>query len=304
MDDPLVPKNVSGVTRLAVQIICALAVIFIFVAALLTFIEGGKTGSGGWIVVGAGFILTTSTTGVLVRWVMKNELEESKHFYLLVSQALALMVLASGFLAVIYATEVPTYYIGGAAGPIIIENIQPPRGGSLQIQMDGNASTNVNFGSSSCQSFLFNKKVSEGTRYSVAIKSQPSGSLCSISGGTGVASKNLLGNDGIRVLCQTAWLIGGIVIFSGGTPSQWPTGLILQNNQQEQIPIPASTGSWYFPTPVLNMNQYAVTILATPPSLTCTIPDKSAGVADSPKTDIQLKCTYVPTPAPPTKSDD
>jgi len=296
----LVPKSVSGVTRLAVQIICALAVIFIFVAALLTFIEGGKTGSGGWIVVGAGFLLITGTTGVLVRWVMKNELEESKHFYLLVAQSLALMVLSAGFLSVIYATEVPTFFIGGAAGPVIMEQIQPPRGGPLQIMMDNNASTNIMIGPTSCQGFLFNKKVVQGVRYSVAVKSHPSGALCTVQGASsGVASKNLLGNDGIRVNCLAAWLIGGVVLFSGGT--QWPPGLVLSNNQQEQLMIQSGTGSWYFQTPVLNMTQYSVSIFQSPPSLTCTIPDKAVGIATAPVVDIQVKCTMVPTPAPPTK---
>jgi len=283
-----------------VQITCALAVIFIFVAALLTFIEGGKTGSGGWIVVGAGFLLTTGTTAVLARWVMKNELEESKHFYLLVSQSVALMVLSAGFLAVIYSTETPTYFIGGAAGPVIIEQIQPSRGGPLQIMMDNNASTNIMIGPTSCQSFLFNKKVTQGVKYSVAIKSQPSGALCSLMGASsGAASKNLLGNDGIRLNCLAAWLIGGVVLFSGGT--QWPPGLILANNQQEQLQIQSGTGSWYFPTPVLNQTQYSVTIAASPPALTCTIPDKAVGIATAPVIDIQVKCALNPTPAPPTK---
>jgi len=190
-------------------------------------------------------------------------------------------------------------YIGGAAGPVIMETIQPPRGGPLQIVLDNNATTTVMVGPTSCQSFLFNKKVSQGVRYSVTVKSQPSGALCSLMGASGVASKNLLGNDGIRVNCLAAWLIGGVVLFSGGT--QWPPGLILSNNQQEQLMIQSGTGSWYFQTPVLNQTQYSVTIFQSPPSLTCTIPDKAVGIATAPVVDIQVKCTMVPTPAPPTK---
>jgi hypothetical protein len=277
-----------------------LAVIFIFVAVLLIFIEGGKTGSGGWIVVGTGFLLTTSTTGVLVRWVMKNELEESKHFYLLVSQALALVVLSAGFLAVIYAGETPYFFIGGAVGPVIMEQGTQPRGGPLQIVLDNNQSNVITVGQTACQSFLFANKVAKDVKYSVTLKSQPSGSLCSIQGGGGIATKNVLGNDGIRMQCQTAFLIGGIILFSGG--GQWPPGLILQNNQQEQLQIQSSTASWYFPTPVVNGQQYSVTIAQQPPSLSC-VPDKNIGLAALPVTDVQIKCSPVPTPVPPTKSD-
>lgn len=302
MDDPLVPKSVNGCTRLTVQIICALAVIFIFVAALLTFIQGGKTDSGGWVVVGLGFILTTSTTGVLAWWVMKNELEESKHFYLIVSQALALVVLAAGFLAVMYAGETPYYYIGGSAGPVIMEQGTQPRGGPLQIMLNNNQSQIITIGQTTCQPFLFPTMVGEDERYAVTLKMQPSGSLCQLIGGNGVAKKNLLGNDGVKINCQTAWLIGGIMLYSGGAP--WPTGLTMVNNpntpSQEMLPIVQSSGNWYFPTPVLNGAAYSVTFAQTPPSLTCTV-EKNTGLAQAPVQDIQIKCSPAPTtpPTPP-----
>jgi hypothetical protein len=295
MDDPLVPKSVSGGTRLLVQITCALAVIFIFVAVLLIFIEGGKTGSGGWIVVGTGFLLTTSTTGVLVRWVMKNELEESKHFYLLVAQSLALVVLSAGFLAVIYATETPYFYIGGAAGPVIMETGQ--RGGPLQIILDNNQSNVITVGQTPCQSFLFPNKIAKDQKYSVSLKSQPSGSLCTLMGGTGTGSKNLLGNDAIRITCQTAWLIGGQISFGGTT---WVPGLVLQNNQAEQLPIISATQPFWFPTPVLNGQQYNVGVLTQPPGSNC-VASANFGPATAPISSVVITCTPVPTAAPPTK---
>ena len=305
MDDPLVPKSVSGCNRLVLQLGCALALIFIFVSALLVFIEGGKTESGGWLVVGTGFLFTVGTTGVLTRWVIKNELEDAKHMYLLVAQSLALIVLSAGFLSVIYATEVPYYYIGGAAGPVILEQ-SGQRGGVLQIMLDNNQSNVISIGQSSCQSFLFPEKVAKDTRYSVTLKSQPSGSLCTLSGGSGAASKNLLGNDGVRVNCNAAWLVGGVVLFTGA-PTQWPQGVMLMNTPpapaaQEQITLQSSSGAWYFPTPILNNSQYSISVSpTTPTSVSCTIPDKAVGFATSAITDIQVKCVLQPTPAPPSK---
>lgn len=300
MDDPLVPKSVSGCTRILVQITCALAVIFIFVSVLLMFIEGGKTNSGGWIVVGTGFLLTLATTGVLARWVMKNELEESKHTYLLLSQALSLVVLSAGFLAVIYATEPIFFFIGGAAGPVILEQITPPRGNALQIMLDNNQSNVISIGQSSCQSFLFPTKVAKDVRYSVTLKSQPSGSLCTLMGGSGIASKNLLGNDGIRINCLQAWLIGGQILYGGG--GQLPPGLVLQNSQ-ELLPItPNMMTSFWFPTPVVNNGQYSVSVQTQPPGANC-IATKNVGLAIAPVLDVQITCTSTPTAAPPTKSD-
>jgi len=95
---------------------------------------------------------------------MLDELEDAKHLYLvgnsppiwnsqnttLAAQSMSLMVLSAGFLAVIYATETPYYYIGkntahmgntkpfplgGAAGPVILEQ-SGQRGGVLQIMLD------------------------------------------------------------------------------------------------------------------------------------------------------------------------
>lgn len=307
MDDPLVPKSVSGCNRLLIQLGCALALIFVFVSALLVFIEGGKTESGGWLVVGTGFLFTMGTTGVLARWIMKNELEDAKHMYLLAAQSLALMILSAGFLAVIYATETPYFYIGGAAGPVILEQ-SGQRGGVLQIMLDNNQSNVINIGQSTCQSFLFPTKVAKDVRYSVTLKSQPSGSLCTLGGGTGVASKNLLGNDGIRINCAAAWLVGGVVLFTGA-PAQWPPGVILANNPPppaipELITLQSSSGAWYFPTPILNYTQYSISVSQQPPSVQCTIPDKAVGIATGPISDIQVKCTLMPTPAPPTKAAD
>jgi len=271
-------------------------VIFIFVSLILIFIEGGKAGGGGWVVVGAGFIVSTSTTAVLVRWVTKNELEESKHFYLLVAQALSLVLLSAGFLAVIYASETKMFYVGGAVGPVLLEQGAQPRGGPLQIMLDGNVSGLVTIGQTPCQSFLFATKINDQARYSVTLKSQPSGSFCRVLNGQGVVKDNLLGNAGIRVQCEAAWLIGGQVIF-GGT---LPPGLILANNQQEQLEIKSSTIPWFFPTPVPNQSQYSVTVFKNPPSVTCT-PEKNVGIAGAPVVDVQIKCTQSPTAAPPTK---
>jgi len=300
MDD-LVPKGVTGSTRLAMQITCALAMT-LFVAVLLIIIEGsilllfGKAVSGGWLVVGAGFLLTTGTTGVLVRRVMKNELE-SKHVSLLVAQAVSLVVLSAGFLAVINATDTPYYYIGGAAGPIIMENGARPRGGPLQIMLNNNQSNVITIGQTACQSFLFPTKVAQDVGYSVTMKTQPSGSLCTVNGGSGIASKDLLGNDGIRVNCQAAWLVGGVILFNGG--ANWPQGLVLAiNGGTDQILIQSPVDPWYFPTPILHYSQYSVVIVQQPPSLTCVL-DRSAGIALAPVVDVQVKCTLVPTPAPP-----
>jgi len=299
MDDPLVPKSVSGCTRLLVQITCALAVIFIFVAVLLIFIEGGKTGSGGWVVVGVGFLVILGTTGVFVRWIIKNELEESKHLYLLVTQALALMLLSAGFLAVIYASETPLYYIGGSAGPVIMETgVSPPRGGSLQLLLNNNQSNILTIGTAPCAPFLFATRIPQDEKYSVTFKSQPSGSLCTMFA-SGIAKKNLLGNDGIRVNCQPAWLIGGNIFLTGG--GVWGPGLVLVNNGQEQLQVQSETNPWYFPTPVANNSRYAVTVTQSPASLQCTVDKGGSGLAITSVTDVQISCKGVPTPAPPTK---
>jgi len=211
-----------------------------------------------------------------------------------------LLVLSAGFLAVIYAPENPVFYIGGAAGPVLMETGAQPRGGPLQLMLNNNASNIITIGTNPCQSFLFPTKIHLEDRYSVTIKNQASAALCRVQNGVGLASKNLLGNDGIRVTCDPGWLIGGIVLFSGTLPP----GMILQNNQQESLSVPsgATTSGWYFPTPVKNFTNYAVTVTQSPPGLSCT-PSKNVGVALTPVIDVAITCQVVPTPAPPTKTE-
>jgi len=300
MDDPLVPTKVDGCARLGIQAAGALSVIFILVAEILVFVKGGDEASGGWVVVGLGYLGLMATTGLLGRWVTKGDLEESKHYFLFVAQAVGILLLACGFLVAIYLKEAPTFMIGGTAGPVIMEKTGQPRGGPLQLVLNNNQSNVVAIYENPCTGFMFASKISENERYSVRVKGQPSGALCRVMNGEGVALKHLVGGDGVKIVCETAWTIGGVVLFSG--PGQWPPGLILVNNPQtmpEQLPIISGTGAWFFPTPVLDSNQYSVTIAVQPPTLQCTV-ENNVGIATAPVINIQVKCTGVtPPPTPP-----
>jgi hypothetical protein len=135
--------------------------------------------------------------------------------------------------------------------------------------------------------FQFATKVSSGSAFDVAIKTQPSsGGPCVVSGGTGV-----VGNaDVSSVIVNCA--AGTYTV--GGSISDLVGAVVLQQNGSADLNL-TSDGTFAFSQTLAPGATYSVTV-ATPPSYpprsqSCTIPDGSGTMGNANITNVAVSCT-------------
>jgi N-acetylneuraminic acid mutarotase len=136
--------------------------------------------------------------------------------------------------------------------------------------------------------FTFTTPVTSGATYAVTVLTQPSGpaQTCTVANGSGTATANV---TTVQVACTTStYTIGGTVSGLSGT------GLVLQNNSGNNLPISAN-GAFTFTTPVASGATYSVTVLTQPssPAQTCTVTN-GTGTATANVTTVQVACTTNP----------
>ena len=127
--------------------------------------------------------------------------------------------------------------------------------------------------------FAFSGLFDDNSAYQISIKKQPTNpsQTCSIENGSGIINSGPVSS--ISIHCEiNRFNVGGTITGLLGT------GLVLQNNANDDLNID-SDGSFHFPTPILDLNDYHVTVKQHPstPSQTCTI---SAGSGNLQGTDI------------------
>jgi hypothetical protein len=132
--------------------------------------------------------------------------------------------------------------------------------------------------------FAFPTRLPSGSTYLVTVKTQPAGpsQTCSVAEGAGVVG----GADVVvSVACSTnSYSLKGTVAGLAGT------GLVLQTNTGEELPVTAA--SFTFPTKVPSGTAYAVTVKAQPtgPSQTCAVAGGSGTVGGADVTSIAVTC--------------
>jgi alpha-tubulin suppressor-like RCC1 family protein len=132
--------------------------------------------------------------------------------------------------------------------------------------------------------FTFATPIASGSAYSVTALTQPASPTqnCMVTGGGGTASTNI---TGVQITCATAtYSIGGTI--SGLTGS----GLVLQNNGGNNLPISANTTSFVFNGQVASGASYAVTVLTQPSGPNCSIANGSGKVVNSGISNIAINC--------------
>jgi ELWxxDGT repeat protein len=144
--------------------------------------------------------------------------------------------------------------------------------------------------------FTFHTTVAEGARYEVTVKSQPTSPVqtCAVSQGAGTVGKGRVTD--VLVQCATAsHLVGGTVSGLVGA------GLVLQNNQGDDLSVSPPGGAFTFVTSVAEGADYGVTVSRQPtsPAQTCNVEPATAegrmGGADV--TSVVVSCLPPDTPA-------
>ena len=162
------------------------------------------------------------------------------------------------------------YTIGGTVSGLI--------GTGLVLQDNGGNNLSV----SASGAFTFSTSIVSGAAYGVTVLTQPTGQSCTVTNGSGTASANV---TNVQVACSNLDTIGGTVSGLTGT------GLVLQNNGGNNLPVSAS-GTFTFSTGVASDAAYSVTVLTQPAGQSCTVTNGS-GRASANVTNVQIACLNV-----------
>jgi subtilisin-like proprotein convertase family protein/subtilisin family serine protease len=168
----------------------------------------------------------------------------------------------------------PTFHIGGTVSGL--------SGSGLVLQNNGGDDLSIGTNGS----FRFATTLLDTAAYNVTVLTDPTSpnQTCSVTNG----SNNL--NSGnvtdVTVDCVTdQFTVGGNISGLAGT------GLVLQNNGGDDLPITAD-GSFTFVTALDDLSDYLVTVLTDPsgPSQTCTVSNEAGTVEGVNVTNVQVSC--------------
>jgi hypothetical protein len=180
---------------------------------------------------------------------------------------------AGDFTTVVVDCRTDKLVVGGIATGLAAQAVLQNNGGDdITLKADG--------------PFSFPFALRGGAAYAVTVKTQPTGptQTCAITNGTGIIAAADVTD--VAVACTTStYAVGGKVTGLDGAPS----GLVLQDNLGDDLPIPGS-GDFVFATPVASGATYAVTIKATPAGYHCAIVFAAGTVTSSPITNVGVEC--------------
>lgn len=135
--------------------------------------------------------------------------------------------------------------------------------------------------------FSFATRLSSGASYAVAVRVPPSNPTqsCTIANGSGtVASADV---TSVRITC------GSTAAFSvsGTVAGLFGSGLVLQNNRDDDIGIDAN-GGFTFPTRLPSGSRYDVTVRTQPrePRQACSVANGSGTIANANVADVKITC--------------
>lgn len=130
-------------------------------------------------------------------------------------------------------------------------------------------------------SFSFEMPIAAGSRYSVTVKTQPSGQTCTVSNGSGTAGTSDV-TDVVLECVTNAQTLGGTVSGLNGS-------MVLQYNAGHPQTITAN-GVFAFAMPVAEGSPYDVTVRTQPTNETCTVAHASGIVAAAGVTGVAVTC--------------
>lgn len=163
----------------------------------------------------------------------------------------------------------PTYSIGGNVTGLT---------GTLKLTDNGTDALTVTGNGS----FTFATQLLSGATYAVIVGTQPSGQVCTVSGGAGsVASANV---TSVAVACADAptYSVGGSVSGLSGT-------IKLNDNGTDTLTVTAS-GPFSFATQLASGATFAVTVAVQPAGQTCSISSGTGTIASSDVTAVAVTC--------------
>lgn len=168
------------------------------------------------------------------------------------------------------------YSVGGAVLDLVGSGMVLTNNGGDDKSVTGSGTVNFTFGA----------QVASGAGFDVAIKTQPSGQTCTVSGGMGtVGTANV---SSVIVNCNAGtFIVGGTVSGLQGT-------VILKDNGTDTATVTAN-GGFAFPTPLATSAGYNVTVGTQPTypprSQNCVVTNGAGTIGTSNVSSVSVACT-------------
>ncbi len=168
--------------------------------------------------------------------------------------------------------SIETFGVGGTVSGL-------PSGGQVTLENNGGDSLTI----AANGVFTFSTPIAYGGSYAVTVGAQPTGQVCTVSGGSG---SNVTYNvTGVAVTCSTE-------TFSvAGTLSGLAAGaqVTLYDNGADPLTL-AANGTFQFSTPIAYQGSYTVTVATQPTAQTCTVASGSGTQVTANVTGISVTC--------------
>jgi len=164
-----------------------------------------------------------------------------------------------------------TYTVGGTVSGL---------GAGTQLVLIDNGQDALRVSASGA--FTFATRLAAGSRYTVAVQSQPSGLACAVSNGSGVVAAAPVAS--VRVACAASvFTVGGAVSGVSGP------GLVLSNGTTA-VSVSANAGSFSLPGSFASGARYDVIVKAHPPGRSCSVTHGSGVVGTANVSNIVVAC--------------
>jgi Galactose oxidase, central domain len=167
------------------------------------------------------------------------------------------------------------YTIGGTVSGLA--------GTGLVLQNNGGSNLPL---SANTTKFAFPTAVPSGTSYKIAVMTQPSNPTqsCIVTGGSGTVNGNV---TNASVACATTtYTVGGSITGLVGT------GLVLQDNSSDNLPVSANATAFTFGSAVASTGGFKVSVMTQPsnPTQNCVVSGGS-GTVNGDVTSVSIACT-------------
>jgi sugar lactone lactonase YvrE len=135
-----------------------------------------------------------------------------------------------------------------------------------------------------------------GASYAFTVLTQPAGEVCTVVNGSGtIAGANV---TNVAVNCAVTPPPPPVTYdLAGSVNGLVGTGLVLQLNGAQSLPITSNTG-FAWTGALVNGQSYTVTILSQPAGSTCTVINGSGTIAGASLTNVAVNCAVTPPPPP------
>src|SRR5580704_8845696 len=172
---------------------------------------------------------------------------------------------------------------GGAAGPFTIGGTVTGLVGTGLILQDNGGDNLAVAGNA----FTFKTTIAKNGVYNVSVFASPTAptQTCTVSAGNGTATANV---TSVLVTCTTGTVAVGVTV--GGLSG---TGLVLQDNGADNLPITGANTTAQFKTAITIGSTYNVTVLTQPsgPAQTCSVTNGTGTATSGVAINVQITCS-------------